>query len=103
MSARFTLSDLPEKYQAQAQSQMNHKADLSCTIREPVSSPTPTDKTPTMPRKPAKNRIRQNASGLNKTEQAFLDWLSGPCREYGKPILSQCITLKIGNGVRYTP
>lgn len=47
-----------------------------------------------------KARIRQNSAGLNKTEQAFFDWLKAtyPNRTH----YSQAITLKLGNGVRYT-
>ncbi len=48
-----------------------------------------------------KKRIRQNGSGLNKTEQAFHDYLLQfhPVSE----IYSQRITLLLANGVRYTP
>lgn len=49
-----------------------------------------------------KGRLRQNASGLNKLEQSFKEYLGvnlGPL----VPILDQCITLKIANGCRYTP
>lgn len=47
-------------------------------------------------------RIRQNSAGLNKTEQAFFDWLTveaGPLAQ----VYTQAITLRIANGSRYTP
>ncbi len=46
-------------------------------------------------------RIRQNAEGLNKTEQAFLDYLRTELPQAGH--LVQAITLRLANGVRYTP
>jgi hypothetical protein len=52
--------------------------------------------------KNAHNRIRQNSAGLNKTEQAFLDtYLKPRCGET-EFILAQAMTLRLGNGVRYT-
>lgn len=54
-----------------------------------------------MPPNPTKNRIRQNSAGLNKTEQAWLNEIS--LRWPNFQILSQAVTLKLGNGVRYTP
>ena len=58
---------------------------------------------PTAPQKPtAKARLRQKAGdGLNKTERAFLGHLKGlwPVGE----VRSQDITLRLANGVRYTP
>lgn len=56
-----------------------------------------------MPAKPPKNRIRQNSAGLNRTEQAFKEYLENMWRGTHIKVLAQCITLKIGNGVRYTP
>lgn len=50
----------------------------------------------------SKPRIRQNAAGLNKTEQAFSDYLRGELFEL-QEMFTQAITLKIGNGCRYTP
>ncbi len=48
-----------------------------------------------------KPRLRQRESPLNKTEQAFLAWLGLKC-PLGTHI-AQGITLKLANGVRYTP
>jgi hypothetical protein len=59
------------------------------------------------PHTPVKKRLRQNATGLNKTEAAFLATLkAGGIAEAsdGTDVLPpQSITLRIGNGVRYTP
>jgi hypothetical protein len=57
------------------------------------------------PAKKAPSRIRQNSAGLNKTEQAFFDYLKaredpGVSRTVLPP---QSITLRIANGCRYTP
>ncbi len=91
--SRFTIDQLPPHYAAQAQAQMRPKAPL------PASPPTPTEKTPGKATA-AKNRIRQNNVVLNRTEQAFLEFL----KAHGWPtVLSQAITLRLGNGVRYTP
>lgn len=49
----------------------------------------------------SKPRIRQNAAGLNKTEQAFSDYLRGELFVL-QEMFTQAITLKLGNGVRYT-
>lgn len=50
---------------------------------------------------PAAPMIRQNRAGLNKTEQAFLEYLKAMYPEAF--VLSQSVTLKLANGVRYTP
>jgi len=49
----------------------------------------------------AKPMIRQDRAGLNKTEAAFLEYLKE--RFPHVDVLSQGITLKLGNGTRYTP
>lgn len=56
---------------------------------QPAPQPTP------------KKRLRQDTKGLNKTEAEFLLWL----RNHYDPVvvLSQAVTLRLGNGVRYTP
>lgn len=93
--SRFTLEDISKlrpEYQRQVSAQLH-----------PMASPSPTAKTPTTPKEPAKNRIRQNSAGLNKTEQAFKDYLSDLTIGWGGEVRSQSITLKLGNGVRYTP
>ena len=57
---------------------------------------------PALPTPALDKMIRQQSSPvLNKTEERFLEWLKAK-RRYDR-ILSQAITLKIGNGVRYTP
>lgn len=51
---------------------------------------------------PAKARLRQKAGdGLNKTERAFLGYLKR--QDGGALVYPQSITLKLGNGVRYSP
>jgi predicted nuclease of restriction endonuclease-like RecB superfamily len=71
------ITSLPAKYQMQASSQIH---------AQPL----------------AKVRLRQQTGdGLNKTERAFLEHLK---RIYDRsPIYSQDVTLRIGNGTRYTP
>ncbi len=65
----------------------------------PVSPPTPMPDTPA----PTKARLRQKKALLNKTEAAFLAWISEQGGENYGPTLSQAITLRIANGCRYTP
>lgn len=87
-----TIADLPVRYQEQARAQL-------------AGVPHPKTAHLAFPDAPAvvkvKPRIRQNAAGLNKTEQAFFDYMRSqrPCDR----VLSQSITLRLGNGVRYTP
>lgn len=45
--------------------------------------------------------IRQDQAGLNKTERRFFEWLK-PLHPK-TTIHAQALTLKLGNGVRYTP
>lgn len=108
MSARFTLDQIASMSPA-IQKQVMADQERAAASREralPLAfigdkhpTPPPLNKTPTMPSKQAKNRIRQNSAGLNKTEQAFKDYLDSK-RCYS--VLVQAITLKIGNGVRFT-
>ena len=78
------LSSLPARYQQQASRQLEGK---------PVATPTVVST--------GKKRLRQSSTGLNKTEAAFLEHLRAT--HPGAQIHSQAITLKLGNGVRYTP
>ena len=80
-SNRLRLDQIPARYHAQVVTQLATRKD-----------------TPT-PAPAAKKRIRQNSAGLNKTEQAFYEYLSA---RHEKPH-SQAITFKIANGCRYTP
>lgn len=48
-----------------------------------------------------KPAIRQDRTGLNKTEAAFLEYLRAAFPHF--EVLEQAVTLKLGNGVRYTP
>jgi hypothetical protein len=91
-----TLSDLPPRYQAQALAQLA-AVPRPRTVQLQQAAPPPAKK--------AASRIRQNSAGLNKTEQAFYDYLQGR----GAPgvlrtvLPPQSITLRIANGCRYTP
>jgi hypothetical protein len=78
------LSSLPARYQQQASRQLEGKP---AAIPAVVST--------------GKKRLRQSSTGLNKTEAAYLEHLRGGYP--GGQIYTQAITLKIGNGVRYTP
>ena len=51
----------------------------------------------------AKPRLRQDRTGLNKTEAAFLAHLHSLYSGKGVHITAQGMTLKLANGVRYTP
>jgi len=89
-----TLADLPPRYQAQALAQLNatpHPRTAHLDIPEPAAKPA----------KKAGPRIRQNSDGLNKTEQAFFDYLKSAFPH--RFVNAQALTLKIGNGCRYTP
>lgn len=85
------LHDLPAKYQAQALAQLHGLPHPRTVKIEHAPDPAP-----------AKKRLRQNSSGLNKTEAAFLAWLTSE-REHPTRVLTQAVTLRIANGVRYTP
>lgn len=87
----FALSDLPASLQAQALNQLKGCPHPSTVA---INAPNVTERAPR-----GTPRVRQNAQGLNKTEQAFKDYL---CAARLNP-LTQAITLKLGNGVRYTP
>lgn len=93
--SRFTLDQLPEKYALQAQAQMKGN------VPQGPSSPTPPGKTSPRAKEGAKPRIRQNGAGLNKTEQAFHDYLVSKFPD--RKVLSQSLTLRLANGCRYTP
>jgi hypothetical protein len=91
-----TLSDLPPRYQAQALAQLA-AVPRPRTVQLQQAAPPPAKKAPP--------RIRQNSAGLNKTEQAFYDYLKtrgdpGVLRTVLPP---QSVTLRIANGCRYTP
>ena len=91
-----TLSDLPPRYQAQARAQLA-AVPHPRTVQLQHAAPAPAKKAP--------SRIRQNSAGLNKTEQAFYDYLKAR-EDPGVPrtvLPPQSITLRIANGCRYTP
>src|ERR1700748_742981 len=101
-SRGIRIEDLPPALQAQARAQLERIPNLSnesavllgslALKAQQKSSPTPNlDK-----------MIRQSTEKLNNTEERFLEWLKSPPRCYTH-VFSQEITLKIGNGVRYTP
>ncbi len=87
------LEDLPECYQRQALDQ------LAKIIRPRTIAQTPLNPLPAEPI--SRPSLRQRTSdGLNKLERAFLGHLEA--HKLG-PLLTQAITLKLANGVRYTP
>ena len=91
-----TIADLPPRYQAQALAQLA-AVPHPRTVQLQHATPVPAKKAP--------SRIRQNSAGLNKTEQAFYDYLKaredpGVLRTVLPP---QSVTLRIANGCRYTP
>ncbi len=49
----------------------------------------------------SERRLRQDTKGQNKTELAFGDWLAANRTDL--EVHAQSITLKLANGVRYTP
>lgn len=79
------ISKLPLRFQEQAIAQIATKAASSQFTKPPPP------------------RLKQNRSGLNKTEEAFLTELSAKMVRDGGDVHSQAITLSLGNGVRYTP
>jgi hypothetical protein len=85
---------LPRRYREQIEAQ---------AVRRLADAPRPGADAPALPRKqPAKARIRQKqGDGLNKTERAFLGYLQR--QDTGARIYVQDVTLRLGNGVRYTP
>jgi hypothetical protein len=87
---RPALSDLSPRFQAQAVAQL-HGTPHPRTVKIEVA-----------PQPPAKKRIRQNASGLNKTEAAFEQWAKAGGIQFAQ-FYSQAVTLRIANGCRYTP
>lgn len=93
-----TLDDLPPRYQAQARAQL-------AAVPHPRTVQLQQVPTPAKLAKKAPSRIRQNAAGLNKTEQAFYDYLKSQ-QDTGVPrsvLPPQSITLRLANGCRYTP
>ena len=92
MPARLTAASLPRRYQQQVVEQLYGKP-----------APYPGEDWPAkhVPL-PATAPLRQAHVGLNKTESAFLGHLKAT---YGplQPVLAQSVTLKLANGVRYTP
>lgn len=54
--------------------------------------------------KQAKPRLRQSSKGPNKTEAAFAAYLQAQVPANAeRPIFEQAVTLKLANGLRYTP
>lgn len=81
-------ADLPPKYQAQVAAQLQ-PPDLR-----------PGGTLTFLP--PPKKRLRQSSRELNKTETAFGEYLRRICGQ-DVTIHSQAITVRLANGLRYTP
>jgi hypothetical protein len=86
MSGRIKVDHLSPRHRAEAIAQLEGVSRSAAISLERVDS---------------KPRIRQSSQKLNKTEAAFGLWL----REHrpGAIVVAQAITLKLANGVRYTP
>lgn len=96
---RFTPSDLEAKGYVQTGSGEGWvKGPIIYPI--PPAMPKATPKPANTPITPQKGRLRQNTTGLNKTEQAFKKYMQPSVEGV---LLDQAITLKIANGCRYTP
>jgi hypothetical protein len=90
MSKRFTLEDISKLLGAKAQ------GEVATQLYPAGGNVVPA--TIEVTRKP---RLRQQRSGgLNKTERAFEAYLK---TIWAAPVLPQSVTLKLANGVRYTP
>ena len=82
MTQRLSVQDLPHKYQEQVSAQIHGHA-----VHRAVN--------------PAKPVVRQKASGMNRLEASFHDYLKS-LKTYSW-IYPQSVTLLLANGVRYTP
>ncbi len=91
----FALSDLPASLQRQALALLN-PGPFS---RDFASKQHPQGEPKTIAE--ARDRLRQNKTGMNKTEAAFYEHLQANNSE--ALVLPQSITLRLANGVRYTP
>lgn len=87
----MNLHDLSPKYQAQAAAQMHGKKPIAeiDLLAAGLAKKRP--------------RIRQNAAGLNQTEQRFFDYLKAKLVPSGHDVGSQRIRLKLANGAWYKP
>lgn len=74
---------------------------LNAHLLGPVSEPSTANRLPQHAGTPARNRIRQNSAGLNKTEQRFKEWVEANFPD--RLLFTQAVTLRIANGCRYTP
>lgn len=91
MTPRLTIGDLSPRHQAEVMRQLERNKPIGIARAEQVRA-VPVEKV----------RIRQlSAPKLNKTEAAFALWL---CEHRPEAIVcEQAVTLRLGNGVRYTP
>lgn len=81
------IPSLPRVYQDQIAAQLRPRPELRADGQAIIGQ--------------APKRLRQSSAKLNKTEQAFLEHLQRTFPE--STIHVQAITLKLANGVRYTP
>jgi hypothetical protein len=90
----MNIDDLPKKYQQQVRMKLGHAAFV----------PTPAGALLPVREVGGKSgpRLRQEkGDGMNKTERAFFEWLKR--ESYDAHVLAHPITLRLANGVRYTP
>ena len=93
---RMTIADLPPRYRAQIEAQLtNGNGKLGQARAQQVRSVQ-------VEVAPEKKRLRQKREPeMNKTEAAFWNWLKTETTTTHNT--AQSITLKLANGVRYTP
>jgi hypothetical protein len=89
--ARLSLDDLSPRHRAEVMAQIKRGEPVGIARSKSIS----------IERVEIKPRIRQSSQKLNKTEAAFEIWLHE--HRSGALVLTQSVTLKLANGVRYTP
>lgn len=95
----MNLSDMNDKTRRLVEQALDQQERIKRANAGVATSPLPTAPALEKP----KARLRQRTKPLlNRLETAFLARLEHQY-QHGAKILSQAITLKIGNGVRYTP
>jgi hypothetical protein len=92
VKARLTIADLSPRHQAEVMRQLDGGKPVGIARAEAVRAVEIVGVT---------KRLRQSSKGPNKTEAAFSAWLKANL--HGAIVSEQAITLRIGNGVRFTP
>lgn len=97
------LSSLPPRLQAQVRAQID--AGLRADPKDAtLSTPTTFAGLEASAMATVTKRLRQSSKGPNKTEAAFAAYLRAEsCSNGDRPLFEQSVTLKLANGLRYTP